>query len=612
MFPLRGRLPDATLYAGGDSLRKRGSIVMGKIVAITGVNGYAAVALLQELTVEPDIEKIIGIDTSPWKGGWQKVEFVRKDICDPGLAEILRKVDVVCHLSIGEYGLKAGTVECEKAIQGTRNLLSACVECQIGKIICLGSHAVYGLSKNRLRFSSEEAILSEKSEDNGCVSAGVDIDAIIEAFIRSHPDITVTRFRAAPLIGPNIDNWLEQSLSMQFIGVPKGKENRIQFLHEEDLGRALTAAIRQDLPGIYNVAADDRVDLYWCFRYAGARVIRLPMGLAAAFAEMGYSAGIYPLNKDRLQLLDEAIAMDCQKLKAACGWQPAHDSKSAFLTYADKLKGRRHQNNVLQSILSWIIKSGRRLKPFLPVLETFRLGKVPGFRRFIPWLNPDQNSINYLPVNERIIVEDTILPAQVVHDLIESASVHVRMDKCGCRMLRNCQHYTQEVGCLFMGETALKLPHGVCRPVSKEEAHAHADRAMRLGLLPMIGKVRIDNFIYMTPDRGKLLSLCFCCDCCCILTSYKHVPGPYLDGIIEPIPGLVIEVTDTCVGCGACLETCAFNAITIENGRAVHNSQCRGCCRCERFCPFNAVKVSIRNDKYADEVKNRIRSHVRF
>ncbi len=585
---------------------------MGKTIAITGVNGYAAATLLPLITADPGIEKIIGIDLSPWRGGWNKVTFVRKDIRSPGLAEILQKVDVVCHLSMSEYGLTAGSGAGERAADGTRNLLSACAEGGVGKIICLNSVAVYGLSKNQNRVFSEETPLSNKSEKNACVSAAVDIETLIDSFARNHTDVIVTRFRAAPLIGPSIDNWLEQCLSMQVVLLPKGQNCRIQFLHEADLGMALTAAIHQDLPGVYNLAAEDSVDLRWCFRRAGARVIPLPDTVASAFADFGYSVGIYPLDKHRLRLLGDAVPVDSRKLKTAAGWQPVHDSKSAFLSYADKLLDRRSQNTVIQAFLSWIIKRGKRLKPFLPLLETFRLGKIPGLRRWIPWLNPDQNSINYLPVNERIIVENSVLPSRVVHDLIDSASVHVLMDKCGCRLLNNCQRYPHDVGCMFMGETALKLPHGVCQPVSKEAAHAHADRAMGLVLLPMIGKLRVDNFIYMTPDRGKLLSLCFCCECCCILRSYKHVPAPYLDGIIEPIPGMVIEVTDACTGCGTCLETCAFNAITIENGRAVHNAQCRGCCRCERVCPFNAVKVTIHNDTYADEVKNRIRAHVRF
>ena len=585
---------------------------MGKTIAITGVNGYAASTILPLLESDPDIEKVIGIDSTPWRGGFKKVSFIREDIQSSRIEKIIAGADIVCHLTIADNQTNDLQAAYETHIKGLQNLFSACAKCRIKKIIFLSSTSVYAFQNPQAPLYIEDHPVSIQKQENFFHSSVVELEKIADQFVRQHPDIVVTVIRSALLIGPNIDDFLERSLSMKSFVLPAGDGGSIQFVHESDFGSALHLLIKNNIPGTLNAAADDMVPLKWCFQKTGVRVIPLPEFLAAWIADIGFMLRIYPLNGDRIRLLNQSIHAGNEKLKKAVMWRPSYSSETAFMTYADKLIRGRTQDNFLQAILSWIIKSGKRLKPFLPVLTTFHLGKIPGVRRLVPWLNPDTNSINYLPVNERIEVQNNILPAQVVHDLIESASEHVIMDKCGCRMLRNCSRYTHDVGCLFMGETALKLPHGVCHPVTKAEAHAHADRAISLGLLPMTGKVRIDNFIYMTPDRGKLLSLCFCCDCCCILTSYKHVPGKYLDGIIQPIEGLIVEVSDKCTGCGTCLETCAFNAISIINGRAVHNSQCRGCGRCERFCPSNAVSISIRNAHYDEQVKQRIRSLVEF
>jgi len=497
-----------------------------------------------------------------------------------------------------------------------KNILSACEKCGIQKIIIGGCFSVYGFSPSPANDYSEKDAVFNQPADNYFTATAGKLETLVEEFIRSHPGIMVTLMRMAPLMGPNMDNLLEKALSMQFSLMHSDNGASVQFIHEDDLGRALFAAVNKEIPGIFNVAADDAVSLRSCFKKAGVKSIPLsvfmPGRVSEFLADLGFKLRIHPFGKDYIRLFRKSIVMGNKKLKTAAEWKPVYDSEAAFLEFIKNSIERKNQDNILQALLSWIIKSGKRLKPFLPVLATFRIGKMPGVRAMVPWLNPDKNSINYLPVNENIAVDGEVLPSQVVHDLIESASIHVVMDKCGCRMLRDCNCYTHDIGCLFMGETALKLPHGVCRRISKEAAHAHAKKAMELGLLPMTGKVRIDNFIYMTPDRDKLLSLCFCCDCCCILTSYKHVPGQYLDGIIQPINGLHVEVTDSCTGCGTCLDTCAFNAISIIDGKAVHNQQCRGCGRCERFCPENAVKISIRNPDYADEIKERIRSYVSF
>jgi UDP-glucose 4-epimerase len=585
---------------------------MGKTIAITGVNGYAASTLLPLLEADDETDKIIGIDVRPWKGGFSKIEFCHEDIRSPVMSELLNRADMLCHLSFAGEAMHDRQAADDININGLKNILSACEKSGIRKIIIGGCSSVYGFQQPAARQYSETDGVPDLPADNYFTGTAGKLEKIVEEFIRSHPDITVTFMRMAQLTGPNMENLLEKALCMQFSIFPSGNGRSLQFIHEEDLGRALFAAVNKEIPGIFNVGADDAMPLRSCFKQAGVKMIPLPGRLPEFLADLGFNLRIYPFGSDYIRLLKKSIYASNEKFSAAAGWQPAYDSETAFSTYIKSSIERKQQDNLLQALLSWIIKSGKRLKPFLPVLATFRIGRVPGVRALVPWLNPDKNSINYLPVNENIEVDGEILPSQVVHDLIESASIHVIMDKCGCRMLRDCHHYTHDIGCLFMGETALKLPHGVCRQVSKETAHAHAKKAMALGLLPMTGKVRIDNFIYMTPDRDKLLSLCFCCDCCCILTSYKHVPGHYLDGIIQPISGLKVEVTDDCVGCGICMNTCAFNAIRISDGKAVHNEQCRGCGRCERFCPEHAVKISIQNPNYADEVKERIRSYVTF
>jgi UDP-glucose 4-epimerase len=274
---------------------------------------------------------------------------------------------------------------------------------------------------------------------------------------------------------------------------------------------------------------------------------------------------------------------------------------------------KKVRDNFIQSILSWVISRGKRLRPFKIVLYVMHLGKIPGIRRIIPWLNPNKNCINYLPVNVSLESKPSIvLPRQVAHDIIDKASVHILMNECGCRLLGDCKNHRHDIGCIFMGESAYSLPHGVSRRITRQEAHDHVKKGIEDGLIPMIGKVSIDNFIYMTPDRRKLIAICFCCPCCCILRSYKYVPGDYLDGIIEPIDGLKIEVTDKCTGCGTCIDTCPFNAIKVIDGKALHTSTCRGCGRCETFCPEKAVTIKIINKNFAEDIKNRINSYVDY
>ncbi len=268
-------------------------------------------------------------------------------------------------------------------------------------------------------------------------------------------------------------------------------------------------------------------------------------------------------------------------------------------------------NRFKHKLITFLFTRQRIVNVFLKLLHTtYRVVSLPVLRKLTPWLDPEKNSMTYLPINENIVTQQQVLLPSVVHGFIDQSDFHVVFNKCGCRFGNQCEHHTDEVGCLFMGESALDMPAGISRRVTREEAHAHVEKAIQAGLVPMTGKVRVDNDLFLIPDKKKLLSVCFCCHCCCMMTFFKHAPADQLDQVMTPVEGLMIEVTDDCAGCGTCISTCGFDAIAIENGKAVHRDICRKCGRCERTCPNHAVKITLHNPNAIEDITKRIRQYV--
>jgi len=581
---------------------------MGKTIAITGINSYFAATLLPRLQQDSSIDKIIGIDCYPWKGGFDKVQFYKMDIRSVSIVDTLKDVDTLFHFAFIVNEIEDKIEALDININGSRNIFEACVKNRIKKVIYASSATVYGVNKDNPIGIKEDHPLSI-NKDSYYNESKVKVETFVLEFFKQHSNIILTVLRTALLIGPNMDNMFSKLYSLPVIALAMGRTTYQHYIHETDLGEALYLSYKKDLHGVYNVGADDAVPARWAWKKAGVRVFPMPSIMLKWVANIGFKLGILPASSGWASLSEYTVFPISEKFKKATGWQPKYSSKEAFLDYLKSCE-LDHPDNYIQTILSWIFSSGPRIKPTMVVLNLFRLGKIPGLRSWIPWMDHNKNSMSYLPINKSLSIANQELPSEVVHKYIDKSKIHVIMNKCGCRLAGNCQYHTADIGCLFMGETALKMPAGVSRQVTPEEAHKHVDRAISVGLVPMTGKVRVDNFIFLTPDESKLLSVCFCCHCCCMMTALKHIPGDYLDGIMPPVEGLHIEVTDRCVGCGACIDICGFNAIQIENGRAVHNSQCRGCGRCEKHCPNQAVKISINNPNLVADVTRRIDSYV--
>lgn len=49
--------------------------------------------------------------------------------------------------------------------------------------------------------------------------------------------------------------------------------------------------------------------------------------------------------------------------------------------------------------------------------------------------------------------------------------------------------------------------------------------------------------------------------------------------------------TDDCVGCGACISTCPFGALVMENGKAKVTDACTSCGACVDSCPTKAITL---------------------
>ncbi|MBT3273285.1 MAG: 4Fe-4S binding protein [Spirochaetales bacterium] len=226
--------------------------------------------------------------------------------------------------------------------------------------------------------------------------------------------------------------------------------------------------------------------------------------------------------------------------------------------------------------------------------------RFPAFARLIDFTLFRGDHITYLPNNRTIAIkqevakpENVALPASAIEHFIDKAGSLVVLNSCICRESAGCRNHPIDLGCLFMGDAVSNINPKLARPVSKQEAREHLRRAEDENLIFLIARNHIDTLWTGARPGTKLLTVCFCCDCCCLWKALPYISDT-IAARVNKLPGIQIAVNDNCVGCGKCTEGCCFaDAIAVENSRAVIDDNCRGCGRCVTVCPNNALDLHL-------------------
>lgn len=218
--------------------------------------------------------------------------------------------------------------------------------------------------------------------------------------------------------------------------------------------------------------------------------------------------------------------------------------------------------------------------------------------------------VSHLPINKDIKgAGSAFIPEKVLEELVRRSSHRITINRCTCRELKRCEHYPVEDACLQLGEGTRYLDRHIATPRTVDEALAHVHKMLDLGLVPMIGRVRMDDFFYGTPNTGRSLTICFCCHCCCtIFNSIRFCPDDVKESLVR-LKGLWVSINHAeCTMCGICVKECFTGALSVyENRIAWSGELCKGCGRCAMVCPKKVVSLTIDDlDEAVADVMGRI------
>ena len=196
------------------------------------------------------------------------------------------------------------------------------------------------------------------------------------------------------------------------------------------------------------------------------------------------------------------------------------------------------------------------------------------------------------------------LPGETMEPIVAAAQ-KIAVAHCPCRVSArilgrtDCTH-SLEV-CLKYDEMAeFVIDRGLARPISADEALSILKACEKEGLVHMV-----DNAV------GEIKHTCNCCGHYCWnvgVIRRRKIPRDAL------MASYFIRQTeeDGCVGCGACVDICPVDAVSLKDEKAVvDNDWCIGCGVCAVACPAGAVGITRRTDMRPPETFSELTRRLR-
>jgi UDP-glucose 4-epimerase len=299
---------------------------------ITGGSGYIGSRLVDHLSRRQDVERIVICDLQPPRHYKPKTEFRRLDVRDrDATRQVLEgsNADALVQLAFILNPVHDEQLMYDVDVNGTRNVLEAASLAGTQQVLVASSSTAYGA------FADNPEPITEEQPVRGVAGFSyardkTESDRLCQLWALEHPDRTMTIVRPCIVFGPSVDNYLVRLWTDAPFQPDAGNlDNKIQFVHEDDLVGAIITLLHGRHAGAYNVAGDGLMTLRECAELIGSPTRRMPLAAYRLLGRLFWKLRIGEAPPGQIEFAIHPWVVSNEKLKGT-GWRPEHSSRETF------------------------------------------------------------------------------------------------------------------------------------------------------------------------------------------------------------------------------------------------------------------------------------------
>lgn len=311
-----------------------------KNIIITGASGYLGSLLLEKLTSKKEIlgiNHLIAADIKIHPRLPQNALFEYLDVREKKATDLFKKyqIDCVIHLASIVTPSNQSNREFEYSVdvEGTKNILQACVESNVKRIIISSSGAAYGYYPENIKPLVETDPIRGNFEFAYSYHKKL-IEEELKKYRELYPSLEQTIFRITTILGKNVNNQITDLFKKKIqLGIC-GTESGFSFIWDQDATQCFEQSIFSEKYGIYNLAGDGYVSLKERGQILKKPIIQIPSKIIELALSVLKFLKLTQYGPEQTMFLKYRPILNNQKLKEEFGFTPTKTSREVFEYYS--------------------------------------------------------------------------------------------------------------------------------------------------------------------------------------------------------------------------------------------------------------------------------------